>query len=238
MPDTIEDLIMLQPPTPDRPLLGSIILVVEDSRHACEGLRLICQRSGARIRRAESLASAERHLRTYRPRIAVVDLGLPDGSGLELIQQLAQSEPRIDGIIATSGDETLQHAALQAGADVFLPKPLSSISHFQTVVLELMPEPLRPASVTRPSVDRIAPDPIALRDDLSLAADLLSTRPGKETLDYLAGFFSGLAKNAGDARLAEIGDRIRAIRPGDADPATLQGIAALVADRAADLEAV
>ena len=74
MPESLDDFIMQQPPTADRPLLGSIILVVEDSRHACEIMRLICQRSGARIRRAESLASAERHLRSYRPRIAVIDL--------------------------------------------------------------------------------------------------------------------------------------------------------------------
>ena len=103
MPETLEDLIMMQPPTPERPLLGTMILLVEDSRHACEVLRMICQRSGARIRRAESLASAARHLRSYRPRIVVIDLGLPDGSGLELIETLAMSEPGIDGIIAISG---------------------------------------------------------------------------------------------------------------------------------------
>ena len=30
MPDSLEELVMLQPPTPERPLLGSIVLVVED----------------------------------------------------------------------------------------------------------------------------------------------------------------------------------------------------------------
>ena len=104
MPETLEDLIMLQQPTADRPLLGTMILLVEDSRHACEVLRMICQRSGARIRRAESLASAARHLRSYRPRIAVIDLGLPDGSGLDLIETLSHAEPGIDGIIAFEYD--------------------------------------------------------------------------------------------------------------------------------------
>lgn len=238
MADTIEDLIMLQPPTAERPLLGTIILVVEDSRHACEGLRLICQRSGARIRRAESLASAQRHLRTYRPRIAVVDLGLPDGSGLQLIDQLAHAEPRIEGIIATSGDETLHQAALAAGADVFLPKPISSISHFQQVVLELIPETLRPISISRPNNDHIEPDPIALRDDLSLASDLLRNAPDAQTLDYVAGFLSGLAKNAGDTELAEISDRVRALRARNTTADTLAKMAELVESRARDLEAV
>lgn len=235
MSDALEDLVMLQPPTADRPLLGTIVLVVEDSRHACEGLRLICQRSGARIRRAESLASAERHLRTYRPRVAVIDLGLPDGSGLELISQLSQSEPRIDGIIATSGDETLQDAALRAGADVFLPKPLSSVSHFQKVVLDLTPANMRPSSLNQSNSDHIIPDPIALRDDLSLAADMLRSDPDHAALDYVASFLSGLAKNAGDPTLAVLGDQVRRAMK---DPSTLPKVTEMVEDRAKDLEMV
>lgn len=238
MPETLEDLIMLQPPTAERPLLGTIVLVVEDSRHACEGLRLICQRSGARIRRAESLASAERHLRTYRPRIAVVDLGLPDGSGLELIEQLARADPRIGGIIATSGDETLHEAAMKSGADAFLPKPLSSVSHFQQVVLDLMPNDLRPSLVARPNFDKIEPDPIALRDDLSLVVDLLRTDPNGETLDYVTGFIAGLAKNASDAKLGDIGDALRQCRNEVSQTAALSKIVERIEKCAADLEMV
>lgn len=236
MPETLEDLIMMQPPTAERPLLGTIVLVVEDSRHACEGLRLICQRSGARIRRAESLASAERHLRTYRPRIAVVDLGLPDGSGLELIEQLARADPRIDGIIATSGDETLHEAAMKAGADIFLPKPLSSVSHFQQVVLDLMPTDLRPSLVSRPNFDKIEPDPIALRDDLNLVVDLLRTHPNAETLEYVTGFIAGLAKNASDAKLVDIGEALRKCRNDTSQSASLSKIVERIEKRAADLE--
>lgn len=209
MPETLEDLVMMQPPTPERPLLGTIVLVVEDSRHACEALRLICQRSGARIRRAASLAAAERHLRTYRPRIAVIDLGLPDGSGLDLIERLARTDPRIDGIIATSGDETLAAAALQAGADRFLPKPLASVSAFQKAALALLHGDRPGLPAKSGESDIVHPDPVALRDDLCLAAELLRTGADAATLDYVAGFLSGLAKSAGEPRLAELGDRIR-----------------------------
>ena len=49
-------------PRSDRPLFGLTVLVVEDSKFACEGIRLLCLRSGARIRRADCLRSARHHL--------------------------------------------------------------------------------------------------------------------------------------------------------------------------------
>ena len=122
-----DDIAFFQPvPTPDRPLAGLTVLVVEDSRFASEALRLMCLRSGARIRRADCLASAHRHLNTYRPSVAIVDLGLPDGSGLTLIEEVHKTRLRVPVLLATSGAEraAAEQAALAAGADGFLPKPV------------------------------------------------------------------------------------------------------------------
>ena len=213
MPETLEDLIMIQPPTADRPLLGTMILLVEDSRHACEVLRLICQRSGARIRRAESLASAARHLRSYRPRIAVIDLGLPDGSGLDLIESLSHSEPAMEGIIAISGDDTLAEAAMQAGADAFLAKPLTSVLGFQKTVLDLLPKGQHPPNLVHPLHDTVQPDHVALRDDLALASELLRQHPDAKTLTYLGGFLASLGKDADDATLVRMADTVRGFTP-------------------------
>lgn len=53
--------------TPSRPLLGLTILLGEDSRFACEAMRIMALRSGARLRRADCMTSARRHMRLYRP---------------------------------------------------------------------------------------------------------------------------------------------------------------------------
>lgn len=237
MPETLEDLIMIQPPTAERPLLGTMILLVEDSRHSCEALKLICHRSGARIRRAESLASAARHLRSYRPRVAVIDLGLPDGSGLDLIETLSRAEPAIDGIIATSGDDTLADAAKQAGAHVFLPKPLTSIRAFQDSVLALLPTDQRPAKIAQPKLDHVEPDPVALRDDLALVSELLSQEPDLKTLDYLGNFLASLGKDACDAGLVSLADQLRQVTVSAGDQA-LSVVTQSIEDRMKVLAAV
>lgn len=190
-------------PTAARPLLGLTVLVVEDSRFACEAMRLLCLRSGARIRRADCLRSARRHLQVYRPSVVIIDLGLPDGNGAELINELSQATPRVDVILGTSGDDMNEAIALAAGADGFLAKPLNSLAGFQTAVLSSLPAEMRPTGM-RPVVDDvISPDPISFQDDMAHAAEMLSTDADVQTLDYIAQFLQGVATSAQDDKLSE-----------------------------------
>jgi DNA-binding response OmpR family regulator len=232
MPETLEDFLMTRPPTAERPLLGQTVLAVEDSRYACEALRLICQRSGARIRRADCLKSAERHLQSYLPGIAVIDLGLPDGSGLDLIRRLSTSEPRIGVIMGMSGDDTLGDAVMQAGADTFFAKPITSIRAFQSAILAELPKHARPTSLHPALPDAVIPDRLALRDDLALAFDLLKTAPDARTLRYAASFLSGLAKCTSDTELADcLADLQAEMARTAAAPDTLARLLSLVLNR-------
>ncbi len=80
-------------------------------------------RSGARLRRADCrMTSARRHMRLYRPSVVIVDIGLPDGSGLDLIREISSANTRVPAIIGTSGDDMMHNAALKAGADTFISK--------------------------------------------------------------------------------------------------------------------
>ncbi|MEQ9695766.1 response regulator [Shimia sp. SDUM112013] len=203
--DDLTPLSMMSAPTARRPLLGLTVLVVEDSKFACDALRLMCLRSGARIRRADCLASARRHLQVYRPSVAIIDMGLPDGSGAELIEELSRGTPRIDVVLGTSGDSFTEEVARAAGADGFLAKPLESLAAFQEAILSRLPVDRRPCGPRKLPVDTIKPDPVAYRDDLCHAAEALQ---GNTSLDYVARFLSGIALSAHDLALQRAADSV------------------------------
>lgn len=180
------------------PLQGVTLLAVEDSRFASEALRLMCLRAGARLRRAETLAAARAHLRVYRPDVVIVDLGLPDGNGEGLIRSLMLSKRRPLVILGTSGNEAGRGAALAAGADGFLDKPLESFSKFCDILQGLLPG----VTGASPEESVVTPDPLALQDDLSQAAAALSAQPDGPNRRYLARFVKGLAQCSHDTALA------------------------------------
>ncbi|MFW2588567.1 response regulator [Sagittula sp. SSi028] len=222
-------------PTASRPLLGLTVLVVEDSRYSCDAMRLLCLRSGARIRRADCLKSARRHLQVYRPSAVVVDLGLPDGSGADLISELTVANPRVDVIIGCSGDTFAEDVALAAGADVFLGKPVTSLAAFQNAVLSGLPPERQPSGPRLVADDPILPDPMAYRDDMAHAADVLDDRDSELSMAYVTQFLAGVARSAGDGALQKAAEELaNARRDGRPTQSGLARVAALVQDRLAD----
>ncbi len=188
-------------PTAQRPLLGLTVLVVEDSRFASEALRLLCLRSGARIRRADCLKSARRHLQVYRPAVVLIDIGLQDGGGDELIRELVAHSPRAIIVIGMSADLDAEFTALDAGADGFLAKPITSLPAFQQAILQHLPIERRPRGLRGLSQETVEPDRLAYHDDLAHAVEILDTSKDAETLDYATQFLAGIAYSAEDDAL-------------------------------------
>ncbi|MEO1677709.1 MAG: response regulator [Pseudomonadota bacterium] len=203
MPDDWMHLRIGRKPTPAHPLMGLTVLAVEDSRFASDALRLLCLRSGARIRRADCLASARRHLATYRPQVVLVDLGLPDGSGVDLIRELCEGDIRPPAVLAMSGDLDLLEEAQEAGAQAGLAKPIASLGVFQSTILRLLPDEARPSGPRAVDGDEVTPDSIALQDDLAHAAEVLGRDDKTEAVDYVAQFVGSIAQSAKDTRLAD-----------------------------------
>jgi DNA-binding NarL/FixJ family response regulator len=72
---------------------------------------------------AVDVASGMRALERFRPKLLLVDLGLPDGEGTQLIAMAAKMEPRPEVLVISSlGDESHVVRALEAGASGYLLK--------------------------------------------------------------------------------------------------------------------
>lgn len=197
---------VLPQPASHLPLAGVTVLAVEDSRLASEALRLMCQRLGARLRRADCLETARRHLAVYRPTVTIVDIGLPDGSGCDLIAALARMRPRPPLILGSSGESGLGPLALRAGADGFLEKPIYSLQAFQTCLASGLRRGAAPAAAP-PAAQAFAsqpltPDPLALRDDLVRARAIIRRDGAGVRRGYLAQFLRGVARCSHDEALA------------------------------------
>jgi two-component system KDP operon response regulator KdpE len=101
----------------------SLVLVVEDERPIRRFVVAALEVKGYRVAEAASLAEARARAASEPPDLVVLDLGLPDGDGLELVDWLREwsSAPVI--VLSARGREEEKVAALDRGADDYLTKP-------------------------------------------------------------------------------------------------------------------
>jgi len=100
-------------------------MIVDDHEVVRRGIAEVVERAdGMRVvAEASSIAQALQRARIVRPDIVLVDLQLPDGSGVDLIRALQRTLPQTRSIVVTSfDDEDAMDAALSAGASAFLLK--------------------------------------------------------------------------------------------------------------------
>ena len=102
------------------------VLVVEDEPGIRTVVRLMLQSARYRVVEADTAARAEIEARTHRPDLLLVDLGLPDGDGLDVIRRIRAWSPVPIIVLSARTMETQKVAALDAGADDFVTKPFGS----------------------------------------------------------------------------------------------------------------
>jgi len=116
------------------------ILVVDDHELNLKLLERLLEIEGHEVRAADSLAAAERALAEEQPLMIVLDVNLPDGSGLELSRRL-KSHPAtasIPIVACTAGvmpDD--EHQALEAGCDAYVSKPID-LRRFATIIASML----------------------------------------------------------------------------------------------------
>src|SRR5579863_7590800 len=107
------------------PMPQPTVLVVDDEPDLCELLSITLQRMDLNPRTANSVADAQRLLKTERLDLCLTDMRLPDGDGLDLVQWIQQCCPAVPvAVITAHGNMETAVRALKLGAFDFVSKPL------------------------------------------------------------------------------------------------------------------
>jgi two-component system KDP operon response regulator KdpE len=105
---------------------GPLVLVVDDEPQIVRALKVLLRAAGFRTEAAETGEQALDLLALHPPDAVVLDLVLPDRSGVEVCRELRRwsSVPVI--VLSAIGDEHEKVRALDAGADDYVTKPFST----------------------------------------------------------------------------------------------------------------
>lgn len=101
------------------------ILVVEDDKEIRRFVRTALSGAGFRVFEAETVAGGLVEAGTRKPDLVILDLGLPDGDGLDFIREMRGWSGAPIIVLSARIEETDKVAALDAGADDYLTKPFS-----------------------------------------------------------------------------------------------------------------
>ncbi len=103
------------------------ILVIEDEPGIRAVLRVLLEAENYRVVEADTAVRGEIEARTHKPDLLLVDLGLPDADGLEVVRSVRgwSSVPIV--VLSARTMESQKIAALDAGADDYVTKPFSAL---------------------------------------------------------------------------------------------------------------
>jgi len=102
------------------------VVIVEDEPGIRDVLRVLLGTANYRVVEAESAARGESEARTRKPDLLLVDLGLPDRDGVELVRRIRAWSPVPIIVLSARTAEEQKIAALDAGADDYITKPFAA----------------------------------------------------------------------------------------------------------------
>ena len=99
------------------------VLIVEDEQAIRRFLRTALEAEDLRVFDADTLQRGLLEAATRKPDLVILDLGLPDGDGLDFIRDIRQWSPVPIIVLSARSEEHDKIAALDTGADDYLSKP-------------------------------------------------------------------------------------------------------------------
>jgi two-component system KDP operon response regulator KdpE len=129
------------------------ILVIEDDPEIRKFLRTSLGAEHYRLREASTAADGLQMFKDRLPEIILLDLGLPDLDGVEVIRQVRRWNPHLPIIVlSVRSDEHDKISALDAGADDYVNKPFAVgelLARLRVVLRRLRPAPTEGADLFR-----------------------------------------------------------------------------------------
>src|SRR6478752_10621560 len=105
---------------------GPRVLVVDDEPQIVRGLRVVLRNAGFRVDSAGTKEEALDALSHRPPDAVLLDLVLPDGSGVDVCKQVREWSQVPIVVVSAVGDEREKVRALDAGADDYVTKPFGT----------------------------------------------------------------------------------------------------------------
>ena len=128
------------------------VLIVEDERQIRRFVRVAVEEEGCEVAEAETMAQGLVEAGARRPDLLILDLGLPDGNGIELIRDLRSWSDLPVLILSARTQEHDKIDALDAGADDYLTKPFG-VGELRARVRALLRRRSRSAEAASPIVE-------------------------------------------------------------------------------------
>ncbi|MHC8294605.1 two-component system response regulator KdpE [Pseudomonas sp. LB3P58] len=102
------------------------VLIIEDEKEIRRFVRMALQAEGLEVHEADTFHRGLIDAGTRRPDLIVLDLGLPDGDGIDLIRDVRSWSPVPIIVLSARGAESDKILALDTGADDYLVKPFGT----------------------------------------------------------------------------------------------------------------
>jgi len=101
-------------------------LIVEDSATLCEIYARYLDGSGLDVSSVQTLSAAQQQLSHSAPQLILLDIELPDGNGLDLLEDVKRLSPQPAVVVMTGHGAEYAEQAMRRGATDFLSKPFDA----------------------------------------------------------------------------------------------------------------
>jgi DNA-binding response OmpR family regulator len=102
------------------------VLVVEDAPEFARVVSTVLRNAGHRVRVVSTMAGALVELEAFAPDVVILDLGLPDGDGLDLCRMIRERSSAYILMLTGRDEEVDKLLGFRLGADDYVTKPFSA----------------------------------------------------------------------------------------------------------------